>query len=157
MPVEEVPPEVDAAGVPGDPLPDDPEPEASFAGPSLLEPEESLFEPGVSWPEPPETLLEPPESLLEPAESLLEPPESLLEPAESVLEPAESLPCPSVGEVALALDDDRSFFAQPDPLKWIEGAEKALRTGAAPQTGQTVGPSAVTPWITSDRWSFGQR
>ena len=89
----------------------------------------------------------------------VEPDESLLEPAVSGVEP-ESLLGPSVGDddfVPDELDDDRSFFAQPDPLKWIEGAENALRTGAAPQTGQRVGPSAVTPWITSNRWSFGQR
>jgi hypothetical protein len=45
----------------------------------------------------------------------------------------------------------RSFLAQPVPLKWIVGAVKALRTGAAPQIGQTVGPSAVTEWMTSKR------
>ena len=52
---------------------------------------------------------------------------------------------------------DRSFFAQPLPLNTIEGAEIALRTGLAPQIGQAAGPSAVTPWITSNRCPFGQR
>jgi hypothetical protein len=51
----------------------------------------------------------------------------------------------------------RSFFAQPLPRKWIVGAENAFRTGPAPQTGQLVGPSAVTEWMTSKRWPFGQR
>lgn len=51
----------------------------------------------------------------------------------------------------------RSFLAQPVPLKWIVGAVKALRTGAAPQTAQTVGPSAVSEWMTSNRWPFGHR
>jgi hypothetical protein len=68
---------------------------------------------------------------------------------------------PSV-EADAAFDADReavlrSFFAQPLPLKWIVGAENALRTGVAPQIGQLVGPSAVTDWRTSKRWPFGQR
>jgi hypothetical protein len=50
----------------------------------------------------------------------------------------------------------RSFFAHPEPLKWIVGAEKALRTGDAPQIGQLVGPSALTEWRISNRWPFGQ-
>ncbi|HXI81248.1 MAG TPA: hypothetical protein VNM34_10585 [Verrucomicrobiae bacterium] len=50
----------------------------------------------------------------------------------------------------------RSFFAQPLPRKWIVGAENAFRTGPAPHTGQLVGPSAVTEWMTSNRWPFGQ-
>jgi hypothetical protein len=61
---------------------------------------------------------------------------------------------------ALAADRElvlRSFFAQPLPLKWIDGAEKAFRTGLAWQIGQASGPGAVTPWITSNRWPFGQR
>src|SRR5436190_613885 len=51
----------------------------------------------------------------------------------------------------------RSFFAQPEPLKWIVGAVTAFRTGAASQTGQVSGPAAVTEWMTSNRWPFGQR
>ena len=54
-------------------------------------------------------------------------------------------------DVARALEL-RSFLAQPDPLKWIVGAENALRTGPRWQTGQVAGPSAKTPWITSKRW-----
>jgi hypothetical protein len=110
---------------------DDPEPDESLAAPLLLEPS------------------------LEPDDSLPEPDDSLPEPAESLPEPAESVPDPSVAEdafVADELEDERSFFAQPDPLKWIDGAEKALRTGAAPQTGHTVGLSALMPWSTSKRW-----
>jgi len=42
----------------------------------------------------------------------------------------------------------RSFLAQPDPLKWTAGADKALRSGA-PQTGQLAGPGSFTPWMTS--------
>jgi hypothetical protein len=50
------------------------------------------------------------------------------------------------------LVDDRSFFAQPLPLNTIDGAEIALRTPPLWQTGQWLGPSAWTPWITSNRW-----
>jgi hypothetical protein len=92
---------------------------------------------------------------------------SVLEPAavsvpDPVVAPA-SDPGPdplSAPEAALAAEREavlRSFFAQPLPLKWIVGAEKALRTGLAPQTGQLVGPSAMTEWMTSNRWPFGQR
>jgi hypothetical protein len=45
----------------------------------------------------------------------------------------------------------RSFFAQPEPLKWMAGGAKALRTGAPPHSGHAVGPSAWTPWMTSNR------
>lgn len=86
--------------------------------------------------------------------------EPSVEGDESDVEPDDSFADPSADVAVFVrdeLEDERSFFAQPDPLKWIEGAEKALRTGAAPQTGHAVGPSAVTPWITSNRWSFGQR
>jgi hypothetical protein len=55
---------------------------------------------------------------------------------------------PPVDDLAAAL---RSFFAQPDPLKWMAGAANALRTGPDPQSGQVVGGSAWTPWITSNR------
>jgi hypothetical protein len=39
----------------------------------------------------------------------------------------------------------RSFFAQPDPLKWIVGGANALRTWFEWQTGQVFGPSSWTP------------
>lgn len=65
---------------------------------------------------------------------------------------------PSAGFASLDVVDDpdavdarRSFFAQPDPLKWTAGAVIALRTGPPPHDGQPVGLSAVTPWITSKR------
>jgi hypothetical protein len=62
----------------------------------------------------------------------------------------------SDAEAALRAAEPRSFFAQPEPLKWIDGAEKAFRTGDAPQIGQASGPLAATPCITSKRWPFGQ-
>lgn len=45
----------------------------------------------------------------------------------------------------------RSFFAQPEPLKWIAGAANTLRTGPLPHNGQLVGPSSWRPWMTSNR------
>lgn len=45
----------------------------------------------------------------------------------------------------------RSFLAQPDPLKWIAGAAKTLRTGPLPHNGQLVGPLSFRPWMTSNR------
>jgi hypothetical protein len=57
----------------------------------------------------------------------------------------------SDAEAALRAAEPRSFFAQPEPLKWIDGAEIAFRTGPPPQTGHVLGPSAWTPWITSNR------
>jgi len=45
----------------------------------------------------------------------------------------------------------RSFFAQPEPLKWIVGGAKPFRTGPLPHEGHCVGPAASTPWITSNR------
>lgn len=45
----------------------------------------------------------------------------------------------------------RSFLAQPEPLKWIAGAAMALRTGPFPHSGQLVGGSSWSPWITSKR------
>lgn len=46
----------------------------------------------------------------------------------------------------------RSFFAQPEPLKWIAGALMPLRRGPDPHSGQIVGRSAKTPCISSKWW-----
>ena len=77
-------------------------------------------------------------------------------------DPSESEPDPLSADADAAFEAERdaelrSFFAQPLPLKWIVGAETAFRTGEAPQMGHVVGPSAVTEWMTSNRWPFGQR
>jgi len=48
----------------------------------------------------------------------------------------------------------RSFFAQPDPLKWTVGGANALRiVPSAPQEGQNNGPGSWWPWRMSARWS----
>jgi hypothetical protein len=67
------------------------------------------------------------------------------------------LPLPLSPEAALAaarvlLDAPRSFFAQPDPLKWIAGAANCLRIDpSAPQLGQNWGPGSLIPWRMSAR------
>ena len=61
----------------------------------------------------------------------------------------------------LALEDDlepdelpRSFFAQPDPLKWIVGGANSLRiVPSSPHEGQKSGPGSFRPWRMSVRWS----
>ena len=79
-------------------------------------------------------------------------PEALLAPSPASVEDEAS----AVVLARARLELERSFFAQPEPLKWIDGAEKAFRTGDAPQIGQASGPLAATPCITSKRWPFGQ-
>jgi hypothetical protein len=54
--------------------------------------------------------------------------------------------------VRALLAEDRSFFAQPEPLKWTVGAVNALvMVPSAPQLGQNRGPASLMPWITSVR------
>jgi hypothetical protein len=61
--------------------------------------------------------------------------------------------------LSLSLEDDvplftaarRSFFAQPDPLKWIAGGANAFRTGPDPHSGHWSGGASLTPWMTSKR------
>jgi hypothetical protein len=72
-------------------------------------------------------------------------------------EPAPLVASEPLSAAALACEADRalvlrSFFAQPVPLKWIVGAEKALRSVPTWQAGQVAGPAAWTLWITSNRW-----
>jgi len=47
----------------------------------------------------------------------------------------------------------RSFFAQPEPLKTMDGALKPFRiVPSAPHAGQNFGPASSRPWMTSVRW-----
>ena len=47
---------------------------------------------------------------------------------------------------------DRSFLAQPEPLKWTFGGTKALRrVSSAPHAGQNRGAGASMPWMNSVR------
>jgi len=61
-------------------------------------------------------------------------------------------PDPEAARDRLPLVEDRSFFAQPEPLKWTAGVVMALRSvPSAPQFGQNFGPGSLIPWITSVR------
>jgi hypothetical protein len=45
---------------------------------------------------------------------------------------------------------ERSFFAQPLPLKWIVGATHFfVIVLSAPHSGQNFGPGSLIPWMTS--------
>jgi len=54
-------------------------------------------------------------------------------------------------EAREAMEACRSFLAQPEPLKWIVGGEKAFFTGPRPHNAHAVGPSSWTPRTTSKR------
>jgi len=50
------------------------------------------------------------------------------------------------------LDPPRSFFAQPEPLKWIVGRANCLRiVPSDPQDGQKLGPGSLIPCRMSAR------
>jgi hypothetical protein len=107
----------------------------------------------LALPEDSPELLEPPLVDDEPES----PPDSApeLEPEPS-LEPELSLEPPSVEDVLLLalvrvpLVDERSFFAQPDPLKCTVGVESAFfMVPSLPHDGQKRGPASLIPWITS--------
>ena len=50
---------------------------------------------------------------------------------------------------------DRSFLAQPEPLKTIAGVDNSLRI-SAPQRSHFAGPGSLTPCITSVMCPFSQ-
>jgi len=89
-----------------------------------------------------------------------EPPESPPEALE--LDPLSPLDPPFALSSFFVDDDDRlepllelerSFFAQPVPLKWIVGGAKAfVIVPSAPHSGQNFGPGSLIPWTTSVRW-----
>jgi hypothetical protein len=82
--------------------------------------------------------------------SLDDPPPVPDEPSDEPLD-LDSLVSPLSFERAAARTlEPRSFFAQPLPLKWIDGAEKTfVIVPSAPHSGQKRGPSASIPWTTS--------
>jgi hypothetical protein len=73
------------------------------------------------------------------AVSLPDPPEAPDSASDPALEPPEPLESDSFGAGLLGRPEERSFRAQPVPLKWTPGAEIALRI-RAPHLGQ-AGPS----------------
>jgi hypothetical protein len=52
----------------------------------------------------------------------------------------------------------RSFFAQPEPLKTIDGVLKPFFiVPSAPHAGQNRGPASSRPWRTSVRWRHAEQ
>jgi outer membrane biosynthesis protein TonB len=101
--------------------------------------------PEVVEPEPPDVEEPEPELDDEP------PPEAVSDEVEvaAALSPPDDVSPPV--EAAFRALDPRSFFAQPDPLKWMVGGAKAFRISVLPQIGQLAGLGSWTPWITSNR------
>lgn len=100
-----------------------------------------------------EALSDPFEDSLEaeaPSEALE--PDSPDDPPSDPPEPEPEPPSPAAFETPGVDVARRSFFAQPDPLKWIAGVAKAFFSGPPPHNGHTVGSSEWTPRRTSDRW-----
>jgi hypothetical protein len=90
--------------------------------------------------------------LVEPASP---PPERESDPEAPSLEDVElgeASPPVAAAFVLVLLDDERSFLAQPEPLKWTAGETKALRSvSSAPHAGQNRGAGASIPWMNSVR------
>ena len=83
----------------------------------------------------------------------------LSELAEPEPDPPSDAPLPALAGVSSFFDevdrdaDERSFFAQPEPLKWIAGVVNAfVIVPSAPHSGQNFGPPSWIPWTTSVRW-----
>ena len=74
-----------------------------------------------------------------------------LEP-DSLDDPEPDPPSPAAFETPGLEVARRSFFAQPEPLKWIAGVAKAFLIGPPPHSGHSVGSSAWTPRRISNRW-----
>lgn len=78
------------------------------------------------------------------------------EPDDPSADPLDPSPDPeSVAAAALVFEPDeldRSFLAQPEPLKCTAGGTKTLRSvSSAPQAGQNRGAGASMPWMNSVR------
>jgi hypothetical protein len=67
--------------------------------------------------------------------------------------PSPDAPSPDAAAfVFVPLPLERSFFAQPEPLKWTAGVTQALRSvPSAPHAGQNRGAGASIPWMNSVR------
>jgi len=73
----------------------------------------------------------------------------------AVSAPDDALPDDPADELLdLALEAlERSFLAQPAPLKWTaEGTIRLRIEPSTPQLGQKLGPASLIPWITSTMW-----
>jgi hypothetical protein len=127
---------------PEEPDPEEPEPEE----PEEPEPEDEA--PSDDDPEDPE----PEEPELEEPEPEDEPPSDDDPEDPSALALFGSLPAAAAAAARVELEPPRSFFAQPEPLKWIAGAANCLRIDpSAPQLGQKCGPGSLIPCRMSAR------
>jgi hypothetical protein len=92
----------------------------------------------------------PPDDSPRPAEPPSLEPDELVEPDDPEAPSPEPL---DAAAFVFALEElDRSFFAQPEPLKWTAGGAKSfLSVSSAPQAGQNRGAGASMPWMNSVR------
>ncbi len=98
-------------------------------------------------PESPEPFESPP-----PESPPLESPERLASASPDPFESPSPEPLDAAAFVFELLALERSFFAQPEPLKWIDGATTAFRSVlSAPHAGQKRGAGASIPWMNSVR------
>jgi hypothetical protein len=69
-------------------------------------------------------------------------------------EPDPSAPFEPADALVPGLEPPRSFFAHPEPLKWMVGGANSLRiVPSLPHDGQNCGPGSLRPWRMSVRWS----
>ena len=94
----------------------------------------------LEGPDPPEPLASPEPAL--PFDDDVEPPDFSVPDPELEADPRSDESSLFEPELFDEVPARRSFFAQPEPLKWIAGAANALRTGPLPHSGQLVGPSS---------------
>jgi hypothetical protein len=124
---------------PDEPEPDEPEPDEPE--PDDPEPEEPEPEPDDPEPDQPD----------EPDSDVPEPPDDPASVPPLVPAPSPSLtpfvsPAAAAAAARVAVELPRSFFAQPEPLKWIAGVVNCLRNvPPAPQDGQNCGAGSLIP------------
>jgi hypothetical protein len=118
-----------------------------------LGPEGEVPSPGLDVPDDPDSL----DELEEPLSVLPEFDVAAVSPDDEPPSPDDEPPSPddfAPADERELLELPRSFFAQPDPLKWIVGGANSLRiVPSSPHEGQKSGPGSFRPWRMSVRWS----
>jgi hypothetical protein len=118
-----------------------------------LGPEGEVPSPGLDVPDDPDSL----DELEEPLSVLPESDVAAVSPDDEPPSPDDEPPSPddfAPADERELLELPRSFFAQPDPLKWIVGGANSLRiVPSSPHEGQKSGPGSFRPWRMSVRWS----
>jgi hypothetical protein len=141
-------------GVQSPPEPDEPEPDEPLESEDREESERD--EPDDSEPEDDDGADDEPDPEPSPDDEEDEPdPSEPDEPDPSEPdEPEPSDPFELPDDFVPGLDPPRSFFAHPDPLKWIVGGANSFRiVPSLPHDGQNCGPGSLRPWRMSVRWS----